>query len=410
MKHYVIIGNSIAAVGAIEGIRQADREGKITVISGEPCPAYGRPLISYWLWGKTDRAHMQYRPDDFYEKNGVQVLYGKIACSIDPDKRQVLLKTGERVDYDELLVATGSRPVVPPVEGLEQVDKVFSFMTVEDAEELGKALTPDSHVLIVGAGLIGLKCAEGIHERVADITVVDMADQILPSVLDKEGSQRVQQYLEKNGWRFLLSDSVVSFEKNQAHLKSGRRVRFDVLVLAVGVRPNTELVADAGGEVRRGIVADASGRTTLPRVYAAGDCCESYDITTGEHRVLALLPGAYRQGEAAGLAMAGKEKPFTTAMPLNAVGFLNLHIVTAGSYNGEKHVLQDGENYRCFFVQNGVLNGMILIGDIRRSGIYTAMIRERTPLDTVDLEEIWRNPQLIAFSPEKRRAALARPH
>lgn len=410
MKQYVIIGNSIAAVGAIESIRRVDTEGPITVISEEPHAVYGRPLISYWLWGKTDRERMNYRPADFYEKNGVELLLGKTATDIDPKAQQVTLKSGETLAYDELLVATGSRPFVPPMEGLDKVAQAFSFMTLDDAAALGEAITPDSRVLIVGAGLIGLKCAEGIHERVKEITVVDMADRILPSVLDEDSSKRVQAYLEEKGLRFILSDSAAAFEKNRVTLKSGKTLDFDVLVLAVGVRPNTELVAQAGGEVARGIVIDTSGRTSLPHVYAAGDCCESYDITTGQNRILALLPNAYQQGEAAGAAMAGQEKPFEAAMPINAVGFMGLHIVTAGSYNGEKSVVEDGDDYRCFFVENGVLNGVILIGDIRRAGIYTSLIRERTPLDTVDFEAMKRYPQLMAFPLTERKAALASRH
>ena len=185
MKQYVIIGNSIAAVGAIESIRRVDTEGAITVVSQEPHAVYGRPLISYWLWGKTDRERMNYRPADFYEKNGVTLLLGKTAAAIDPKAQTVSLESGEVLPYDELLVATGSRPFVPPMQGLDTVDKVFSFMTLDDAAALGEAITSESRVLIVGAGLIGLKCAEGIHERVKEITVVDMADRILPSVLDE---------------------------------------------------------------------------------------------------------------------------------------------------------------------------------------------------------------------------------
>lgn len=172
--------------------------------------------------------------------------------------------------YDELLVATGSRPFVPPMQGLDTVDKVFSFMTLDDAAALGEAITSESRVLIVGAGLIGLKCAEGIHERVKEITVVDMADRILPSVLDEASSKRVQTYLEQKGLRFMLSDSAATFDKHQVTLKSGKTIDFDILVLAVGVRPNTELVAQAGGEVARGIVADTSGRTSLPACVRSG--------------------------------------------------------------------------------------------------------------------------------------------
>ena len=173
MKKYVIIGNGTAAVGCIEGIRAVDKTGEITVISGENHHVYSRPLISYYLEGKTDLQKMKYRGDGFYEENGCKVLYGKTAVSIDAESKTVKLDGGEEIQYDELCVAAGSRPFVPPFEGLDTVENKFSFMTLDDATSLEKALTKDSRVLIVGAGLIGLKCAEGIRDRVKEITVCE---------------------------------------------------------------------------------------------------------------------------------------------------------------------------------------------------------------------------------------------
>lgn len=127
--------------------------------------------------------------------------------------------------------------------------KQFTFMSLDDARKLEAALTPEARVLIVGAGLIGLKCAEGIFDRVGSLTVVDLADRILPSILDETGSHMIQEYLEKKGIRFYLSDSVAEFTDGRACLKSGGAVDFDLLVMAVGVRPNVELVKEAGGAV-----------------------------------------------------------------------------------------------------------------------------------------------------------------
>ena len=139
---------------------------------------------------------MKYRPDDFYEKNGVKALLGVRAERIDAAGKRVLLSTGESLPYDRLLVATGSRPFVPPMAGLETVGKKFSFMKLDDARALQAALTPESRVLIVGAGLIGLKCAEGIRRLVRSVEVVDLADRILPSVLDAEGAAAVRKHIE----------------------------------------------------------------------------------------------------------------------------------------------------------------------------------------------------------------------
>lgn len=405
---YVIIGNATAGIACVEGIRSADTEGEITIISDEPFAAYGRPLISYYLLGATDRERMLYRLADFYEKNKVKTLLGARAEKIDVAAKKIVLRGGKEIPYDKLLVATGSRPFEPPMEGIEGVKDTFNFMTMQDALSLEKALSRRKSVLIVGAGLIGLKCLEGIAERVKSVSVVDMADRVLPSVLDEAGAGIVRRALEKKGAAFYLSDSVAKFDKNTAHLNSGKEIPFDILVVAVGVRPNTELVKNAGGEVRRGIVTDEKQRTSIENVYAAGDCAESLDITSGEHKILALLPNAYRQGYTAGVNMAGGDAAFTEAMPLNAVGFFGTQVLTAGSYTGESYTETEGDRYRKLFYKEGVLKGFILVNAPERAGIYTALIRNKTPLAEVDFESLKTAPQLAAFPKTARERMLAR--
>lgn len=407
--NYVIIGNSAAAVGCVEGIRQVDKTGSITILSNEPHHTYSRPLISYLIYGKTDEDRMKYRPDDFYTKNGCTALLGVTATKIDKDNKQVILDDGKTVPYDKLLVATGSKPFVPPMQGLEKVKNAFTFMTLDSAKALDAALTPQSRVLIVGAGLIGLKCAEGIAKKVSSITVVDLANRILPSILDEEGSAMMQKHIESKGVTFVLGDSVKQFTETTAELNGGGTLEFDIVVLCVGVRPNTELVKDAGGTVGRGIATDEFCRTDIPDVYAAGDCSESVDITDGACKVLALLPNAYMQGETAGLHMAGTEKPYNKALAMNAIGFFGLHIITAGCYQGEEFVKRgrDGKTYKKLVYANNRLKGFILIGDIARAGIYTALIREQTPLDTIDFDLIRERPQLMAFSHKERAQKLS---
>lgn len=404
--NYVIIGNSAAAVGCIEGIRKNDKESAITVISDEKHHTYSRPLISYLLYGKTDEERMKYRPDSFYKDNNVTAILGKKAEKIDTENRKVILDDGKQVDYDKLLVATGSRPFIPPMQGLDTVEKKFTFMTLDDALALDKAIDKKSKVLIVGAGLIGLKCAEGILGKIKSLTVIDLADRILPSILDETGSELVQKSIEEKGVKFMLGTSAKEFKGNKAVLTNGETVEFDVLVIAVGVRPNTELVANAGGKVVKGIVTDSFCRTTLPGIYAAGDCTESNDITTGTRRILALLPNAYMQGETAGLHMTGTDKPYDHAMPMNAIGFFGYHMITAGSYDGEKTVYSDGKNYKMLVTKNNHLNGYIMIGDIARAGIYTKLIREQVPLDSIDFELVKQKPQLMAFSLSDRKEQL----
>ncbi|MEE1243606.1 MAG: FAD-dependent oxidoreductase, partial [Frisingicoccus sp.] len=304
MAEYIIIGNGVAAASCIEGIRSLDKDSRITVVSEENYPVYCRPLISYYLEGKTDLERMKYRSDDYYDQMGCDVLYGKKAVKIDTENKSILLDDGTILPYTSACIAAGSSPFVPPFSGLDTVEKKYAFMTIDDTLALESAITKDSRVLIVGAGLIGLKCAEGLKDRVAEITVCDLANRVLSSILDDECASIMQKHLEANGIQFMLGDSVKAFDKNTASMQSGKTVDFDVLVLAVGVRPNTSLVSDAGGKVDRGILINDRMETSIPDIYAAGDCTEGNDISCDKHRILAILPNANMQGRCAGINMA----------------------------------------------------------------------------------------------------------
>lgn len=411
MKKYVIIGNGIAAAGCIEGIRSVDRESAVTVISAEKYPVYCRPLISYYLENKTDLQRMGYRPENFYEEHACTVLYGKKAQHIDPVGKKVLLETGEALAYDALCIAAGSEPFVPPMEGLEKVKEKFTFMTLEDALHIEKALCTESRVLIIGAGLIGLKCAEGLHGKVKNITVCDLSDRILSSILDGESASFVQRHLEENGICFRLGDSVACFEEKAAVMKSGVKVEFDFVVLAVGVRANTALIREIGGACSRGITVDTFMKTSVPDIFAAGDCTESMDISDKTVKVMALLPNAYMQGRCAGVNMAGGHSKFDCAIPMNSIGFFGFHVMTAGSRGdsaaaGDVYEEKSERRIRKLFIKDGKLIGFELIGDVERAGIYTNLIRTQTPLNTVDFENLKKNPNLFALDQKYRKNIL----
>lgn len=411
--NYVIIGNGTAAVGVIEGIRVVDKTSPLTVISSEPYPVYGRPLISYLLLGKTTEEKMvQYRPASFYEDNGVTAMLGKTVSQIDSAAKTVALESGETVPYDKLCVCTGSRPFVPPMNGLDEVANKTSFMTLDDAKHLDTMLgdANDKRVLIVGAGLIGLKCAEGIYQRVSEVTVIDLAPRILPNVLTEKPASIIQKHIESKGVKFLLADSVEQFTADSATLKSGKTVGFDILVVAVGVRPNTELAAEAGCAVNRGILINDHSATTVADIYAAGDCTVSHDIAAETDRILAILPNAYMQGETAGMNMVGGDRGFNKAIPMNASGFMGLHMITAGSYEGEEYLTEEDGNYKLLVTKDDHLKGFILIGEVDRAGIYTSLIREQVPLSSIDFDLIREKPQLMAFSRAERAKQLGGAH
>ena len=403
MADYVIIGNGIASLGCIDGIRSVDKDGKITVISREKHPTYARPLISYYLEGKTTPEKMKYRSDNFYEKNGVTVVYGENAEKIDGGR---VVCENSSFDFSSLLIATGSSPFVPPFEGLDSVEKKFSFMTLDDALELEAAVDKSSRVLIIGAGLIGLKCAEGLAGRSAHITVCDLADRVLSSILDEPCAKIVADRLTDAGIELRLGTSAAGFDKNTAHMTDGTDVEFDVLVLAVGVRANIALAKDAGLACGRGITVDEKMRTSAEGIYAAGDVCEMSNLYSDDKKVMAILPNAYIGGYTAGVNMAGGEARFENPVPMNSIGFFGYHIMTAGSYEGELFEQTDGDTVKKLYTENGCLNGFMMLGNVARAGIYTSLIRNKTPLSEVDFDLVSKEPSLIAFTEKYRRQKL----
>ena len=403
MRKYLLIGGSIATEGAIEGILSVDKNADITVLCGEKRPLYSRPLISYVLEKKTPDAGLYFRGEDYYEKKGVKAVYAE-ASAIDPVGKTVTAD-GVKYPYDSLLVATGSKPFVPPIKGLESVTNKHTFYTMDDMLGLRSDLEKGGKVLIVGAGLIGMKCAEGVKEYTDDIVIADMAPRPLPAATTPEAGSIVQERLSSI-IDFRLNAALDHFDGNKAVFGSGEEVSFDILVLALGVRPQIGLLKEIGAEVNRGVIVNERMQTTLPDIYSAGDCVESYEAVSGGKRLLQLFPSAYLGGKIAGKNMAGEETAFTTDVPMNATKLFGVRITSAGLFVGEKTEVTVGEDYRALYTEDGVIKGFILIGDSARAGILCDFIRRKRPIGDVDKASLLTDRDLSLYPAEERRAAL----
>ena len=406
---YVIIGNGPAAVSCVEGIRSIDNSGDITVVSKERYPAYFRPLISYYLEGKSKAENISCRGENFYTDNKCKVIYGTVTA-IDKNNKNLTLSDSQSIAYDRLCICSGSSSFVPSITGLDSVEKKFTFLTIDDAFKLEQAVDKNSRVLIIGAGLIGLKCAEGIRDRVKSVTVCDLAPRVLSSILDDECAAVVQKYLEKCGIEFSLANTAERFENNIAFMKTGEALEFDVLVLALGVRPNIGFFKDAGGNCNRAIIVENDMQTSIDDIYAAGDCVEQYDISYEDKRIMALLPNANIGGYTAGVNMAGGKASFDNAVPMNSIGFWGLHMMTAGTYanDGSAKMIEEknDKGIRRFFVKDNRLVGFIIIGEVKSAGIYTNLIRNKTDLSEIDINTLIKNPNLLPFGENYRRKTL----
>lgn len=394
MRH-VIIGNSAAAVGAIEAIRQHDSENPITVVAAEAHHTYSRPLISYLLGGMVSESQMSYRPPDFYDRYRVDTMLGTEVARVAPQEQTISLAGGGTLSYDRLLIATGGTPFVPPVPGAN-LEGVFTFTRWDDARRI-KRYIEEYHAesaLVVGGGLIGLKTTEALMARSIRVTVVELADRILSLSFDHTASRLAESLLRRADVEIRTGTTVEKIvgrngRVDHAVLRDKERVNCDLVVFAIGVRPNTDMIPpDAGIGVNRGVLVDDHMHTSAPHVYAAGDCIETHDILLRKSHPIAIWPNAYRQGYVAGCNMAGKDKAYEGGFAMNAIEVCGVPTTSVGIIAAPENddadryeilVKHDREAsvYRKLVLRDNRLVGAICVGNIDRSGIYTGLIRDQ---------------------------------
>jgi NAD(P)H-nitrite reductase large subunit len=388
---YVLVGNSTAAVAAVEGIRSVDPTGRIVLISREEEHTYSRPLISHLLAGHVDEARMDYRPRDFYARHGVEARLGIEVGRVDAARRELELPSGGRLGFEKLLVATGGSPVVPEVEGRELAG-VFSFTAWSDARALRKHIEERKPVraVVVGGGMIGIKAVEALVPRGLSCTVVELAPHVLSLALDEAASVLAEDALRRAGVAVECNASVEKIiGKNGcvsgAVLKGGRRIECELLVFAIGVRPNVAAVKDTPVKVDRGILVNERQETSVPGIFAAGDVAQVIDVMTGQSRPIPILPGAYRQGRIAGMNMAGGSEAYEGGLAMNAIAVFDLPTISVGvtsppsgsGYEEMVAVKRSPPSYRKVVLKGNRVVGAVFVGDIERAGIYTGLIRNR---------------------------------
>jgi len=292
ISKYVIIGGSAGGIGAVEAIREVDPVGGITVISEEPFPQYSRPMICEYLSGEATFNKIKFRDDHFWEKNRVRALTGRKAVKLDLDDRFVELDGGEKVSFEKLLIASGARPFIPKMEGVKK-NGVFTFMSLSDVEGIAAKIKEAKKAVVIGGGRIGVSAAEALMKRGVKVTLIQRS-RILRRVVDAATSRIVENLYRKAGVNILTGHAVqemVGRPDDEGSvggivLDNGEKIPCDLVILAIGIIPRTELVAETEVKVNDGIVVDRFMRTDIPDVYACGDVAETYDFITGQNRFL----------------------------------------------------------------------------------------------------------------------------
>ncbi len=390
---YAIIGNSYAAIGAVEGIHAVDKSGEITIFSDEPHLAYARPLISYFVEGRVPSEKMYYRTADFYKKHSLNHVLGQSVTKVDAQNQTISLADGASYTYDKLLVCSGSKPYIPPIKGIE-AKGVMGFKKWEDAMELQNLASTKKKAIILGGGLVGLKATEGLRNMGLDVSIVSRGSRALHLILDQEAGEMVNERIRNSGVKLITGFDPVEILSNEHGevrglvLENGEKLECDILVVGKGVRPNVEFLDESGVEIDYGIVVDRHMRSSVENIYAAGDVAEAWDILNRENSVIAIAPLAFEQGRVAGYNMAGREHTYAGGISMNSIEVFKLSVMCMGAASKpiegtEEAVYREGDIYRKLVIKDGKLIGAILVGEVDYGGVLTALIRSESDISEI---------------------------
>lgn len=415
---YLIIGNSAGGIGAAEAIREVDQSGALAIISDESYPTYSRPLIAAYLAEKCPLERMLFRPFDFYERNNISTFLGRKAARLDLGRRTVELDSGDEIWWQKLLLATGGLPITPPIEGVEKRG-VFSFTTLDDAKAVDQYLSGTTRAVVIGGGLIGVSVTEALVKRGIEVIIVEMKERVLNTILDEETSALAEERLGQVGVNIMTGQTVTEVSASNGAVSSvtlnnGSQIPCNLVIIAIGVLPRTELVADSGIKINRGIVVDCHMATSEPDVYACGDVAEAYDIAYGECRLTPIWPNAYLGGRIAGFNMVGRATEYPGGTAMNSLKYFGLNIVSAGVVNppdDSYEVLSQCHNgaYRKVILKDGLVVGLVFGGNIEKSGIIFNLIREQIHVDGLKQALVAEDFGLTSLPDEIWRAQLEMP-
>jgi NAD(P)H-nitrite reductase large subunit len=388
---YLIIGNSAGGIGAAEAIRQVDKEGALTIVSEEPYPAYSRPLISKYLAGERTLEGILFRPLDFYDQNNILFLPGKKVTHLELDHRTAWLEDSEQIAWEKLLLAVGGKPIFPKMKGSDRRG-VFTFTNLDDAKAVDRFLNNARKAVVIGGGLIGISVTEALVKRGVDVIVVEMKERMLNTILDQQASLMAEEVLKQVGVEIITGHTVVKISGRgtvkEVILDNGDIIPCDLVVVAIGVSPRSELALDAKLEINRGIVVDYHMVTNHPDVYACGDVAEAYDFVYGESRLTPIWPNAYVGGRVAGFNMAGVTAEYPGGTAMNSLNYFGIDVTSAGMPTApndsgyETISKQEGNIYQKVILKDDLIMGMISVGNIEKSGIIFGLMRDRVNVES----------------------------
>ena len=371
-KKIIVVGASAAGMAAIEEIRKRNRVCDITLITKEPVYGYYRPQLSKVLGQDIDYKKMFMKDYDWFKSNEIEVLLDKEVVEINNTEKTVLLNSGLIKEYDKLIIATGAECFMLPVTGNDK-DGVFTLRYLKDVNNIKEYAKNVKSATVIGGGVLGLETAWELKKLGLDVTVVELADRILPRQLDDTASKILEKMIIDSDVKMIMGDSVVEIVGDNKvtglKLKSGKEIATELVIVSAGVRANVKIADDIGIAVNRAIVVNDKMETNFSDIYACGDCCEFNGIN------YALWSEAIEQGKTAGINAIGDVSTYNSIIPSTTSNIFNTSIFSVGdvgsnpevNYEAKEEKDTEKSSYQKLFYKDNVLVGAILIGDTRKS-------------------------------------------
>jgi NAD(P)H-nitrite reductase large subunit len=372
MARHVIVGAGTAGWNAITTLRELDKGDSEIILVSEEAP-YSRMVLPYYLAQSIGESHVYTANPSRLAKLKVETRIGRRAEQIDSAANKLILEGGGAIDYDHLLIATGSSPLKAPVPGADG-DNVNSFWTLSHARAVTASLKNGSRVAVIGAGFISFTILNALVNRGAKLTVVELESRILPRMVDETGATIVEKWLTERGVTVRTATKLSAIEdKNGSKLlkfEKGPDLEADLVIMATGIRPNIEWARSSGVEINSGILVDDHCRTKVHNIFAAGDIAEGPDAVTGEKVVHAIEPTAMQHGRVAAANMAGVDTAFAGSLLMNIVDVLDLEVASFGAWDDPKAeafeaVQADRPAYRKLLFRGGRVVGAVILGKTR---------------------------------------------
>ena len=392
MKH-LILGAGPAGVIAAETIRKHAPHDEITLVGDEPEAPYSRMALPYLLIGNIGEAGTHLRHGaGHYDHQRIALKRGR-AVALDSAARTVKLDSGETLAYDRLLITTGSSPATPPIPGIDGPG-VRACWTLADARAIMAQATPGARVLQMGAGFIGCIIMEALAARGVQLSVVEMGDRMVPRMMGPTAGGMIKDWCEKKGVAVHTGARVEAIDRPaggalRARLSNGQTLEADLIISATGVKPNIGFLEGSAVKCLVGVLTDEHLQTSVPGVYAAGDCAEAFDKVSGKTIVSAIQPNAAEQARVAALNMVGQKTELKGVTQINVLDTLGLISASFGNWEGVaggQHVeltepdARTGGKHLSLQFADGKLVGCNAIGWTAHVGVMRGLVEGAVPL------------------------------